>query len=192
MVQVVAVVVAYLLGSIDFGVIVARSQGVDIYSVGSGNPGTSNVMRVLGKKYAAIVLVGDAAKGALAAALGAVLVDPSFGFVTLLVAVLGHAFPIWHHFKGGKSVAVTIGGMIYLAPAVGIALAIVWIVMLLITKTASLGSLTVLVLLVPFLALSGRRGSDLIWASVIALFVIARHRSNIRDLLNVSERKVTS
>jgi len=191
-VQVIALVVAYLLGSVDFGVIIARSQGVDIYSVGSGNPGTSNIMRVLGKKFAAIVLVGDGIKGAVAAALGALLVDPSFGYVTLFAAVVGHAFPVWHRFKGGKSVAATIGGTIYLAPVVGVVLAVIWIAILLVTKTASIGSLTVLILLVPFLALAGRRGADLVWAAVIAVFVIVRHRSNIVSLLNASERRVTS
>jgi len=190
--QVFAVAAAYLLGSIDFGVIVARSQGVDIYSVGSGNPGTSNVMRVLGKKFAAIVLLGDGAKGALAALLGSLLVDPSFGYVTLFAAVLGHAFPIWHRFRGGKSVAAAIGGIIYLAPVVGVVLTVVWVAMLLVTKTASVGSLTVLVLMVPLLTLAGRRGSDLVWAAVISVFVIVRHRSNIVSLLSGSERKVVS
>lgn len=190
-VQALAVVAAYLLGSVDFGVIVARTQGIDIYSVGSGNPGTSNVMRVLGKKFAALVLVGDAAKGALAAALGVALIDPSFGYITLFVAVVGHAFPVWHRFKGGKSVAAAIGGIIYLAPVVGVILAAIWVVILVVTKTASIGSLTVLVLMVPFLALAGRRGTDLIWAGLIAIFIVARHRSNIVALLNASERRVT-
>jgi glycerol-3-phosphate acyltransferase PlsY len=191
-VQFIALVAAYLLGSVDFGVIVAKSQGVDIYSVGSGNPGTSNIMRVLGKKYAAIVLVGDGVKGAVAAALGALLVDPSFGYATLFAAVVGHAFPVWHRFRGGKSVAATIGGTIYLAPLVGVVLAVIWVAILLVTKTASIGSLTVLILLVPLLALAGRRGADLVWAAVIAVFVIVRHRSNIVSLLTASERRVTS
>ncbi len=192
MIQLLALVVAYLLGSVEFGVIVAKARGVDIYSVGSGNPGTSNVMRALGKKWAALVLVGDGAKGAAAAAIGALLVDPGFGYVTLLAAVIGHAFPIWHRFKGGKSVATTIGGVIYLAPVVGVVLAAIWVAVLVVTRTASIGSLTVLVLLVPLLALVGRRGADLAWAAVIALFAIARHRDNIVALARGTERKVAS
>ncbi len=149
-------------------------------------------MRVLGKKFAAVVLLGDGAKGALAALLGSLLVDPAFGYVTLFAAVLGHAFPVWHRFRGGKSVAAAIGGIIYLAPVVGVVLTVVWVAMLLVTKTASVGSLTVLVLMVPLLALAGRRGSDLVWAAAISVFVIVRHRSNIVSLLSGSERKVVS
>jgi len=188
--QIVAVAVAYLLGSISFGVLVARSQGVDIHAVGSGNTGTSNVMRVLGKKLGGLVLVGDAGKGMLAAAIGVWAVDPAFGYVTLFAAVIGHAFPIFHRFKGGKSVATTLGGFVFLSPVVGVVLTLIWAVILIIWKTASVGSLIVMVLAVPLLALAGRRGSDLAWSAVIVLFVLIRHSGNIRRLVQGSERKV--
>ena len=100
-----AILAAYLIGSVNFGILVAASRGVDIRSVGSGNPGTSNVLRVLGKKLAAVVLLGDALKGVLAAAIGVAVGDPVFGYVTLAAAVIGHSFPIWHRLNGGKSVA---------------------------------------------------------------------------------------
>jgi len=190
-VSLVLVVVAYLVGSLNFGVLVARARGVDIYSEGSGNPGTSNVMRVLGKKLAAVVLLGDGAKGAITAALGALVIDPAFGYVTLFVAVIGHAFPVWHRFRGGKSVATTLGGLLFLAPLVGAILAGIWIVTLVVWKTASIGSLIVMALMVPMLAITGRRGSELVWAAATALFVIARHSSNIKLLLSASERKVS-
>ncbi|GMQ98969.1 MAG: glycerol-3-phosphate 1-O-acyltransferase PlsY [Acidimicrobiia bacterium] len=190
-VSLVLIVVAYLLGSLNFGVLVARSRGVDIYSEGSGNPGTSNVMRVLGKKLAAVVLLGDGAKGAIAAALGASVIDPAFGYVTLFVAVVGHAFPVWHRFRGGKSVATAIGGLLYLAPPVGAILAGIWIVTLVVWKTASIGSLIVMALMVPLLAITGRNRSELAWSAAIAIFVVARHSSNIKLLLNASERKVS-
>ncbi len=191
MIQVLAVAVAYLLGSINFGVLVCRARGVDIYSVGSGNPGTSNVMRALGKKLAALVLLGDGAKGAAAAAIGLALVDPGFPYVALLAAVVGHALPIWHHFRGGKSVATAIGGLVFVAPVAGLALAAVWIVVLGLSKMASLASLAAMVISVPFLALAGRRGIDLLLAGAIALFVIVRHGGNIKRLLSASERKVS-
>jgi len=190
-IQVLAVAVAYLLGSINFGVLVCRARGVDIYSVGSGNPGTSNVMRALGKKLAALVLLGDGAKGAAAAAIGLALVDPGFPYVALLAAVVGHALPIWHHFRGGKSVATAIGGLVFVAPVAGLALAAVWIVVLGLSKMASLASLAAMVISVPFLALAGRRGIDLLLAGAIALFVIVRHGGNIKRLLSASERKVS-
>jgi glycerol-3-phosphate acyltransferase PlsY len=146
-------------------------------------------MRVLGKKFGALVLVGDAAKGAIAAAVGVALVDPAFGYVALFAAVVGHAFPIFHGFRGGRSVATALGGFIYLAPAVGIALSVIWAVVLVIWKTASIGSLVVMVLVVPLLALAGRTGTELMWASVTVVFVLVRHAANVRRLVEGSERK---
>lgn len=187
--QILAVVIAYLLGSVSFGVLVARSRGIDIHSVGSGNTGTSNVMRVLGKKLGALVLVGDAGKGMLAAAVGVAMVDPAFGYVTLFAAVIGHAYPIFHRFRGGKSVATTLGGFIVLAPPVGVALTVIWAVILIVWKTASIGSIVVMVLTVPLLALTGASGSDLVWSAAIVVFVLIRHSSNIHRLMQGSERK---
>jgi glycerol-3-phosphate acyltransferase PlsY len=181
---------SYLLGSVSFGILVATSRGVDIRSEGSGNPGATNIMRVLGKRSAAVVLVGDGLKGAAAAWLGVVVVSPEFGYVTLLVAVVGHTFPMWHGFKGGKSVATGLGGIIYLAPVVGLVLGILWIVMVLVWKTASIASITVMVLFVPALWIGGRTGTELLLAAGIALFVLVRHASNIRRLFTSSERKV--
>ncbi|MGI9666418.1 MAG: glycerol-3-phosphate 1-O-acyltransferase PlsY [Acidimicrobiia bacterium] len=188
--HVLAVVAAYLIGSVNFGIIVATSRGIDIRSVGSGNPGTSNVLRVLGKKLAAVVLLGDALKGVAAAAIGVAVGEPVFGYVTLAAAVVGHSFPIWHKFMGGKSVATALGGFVYLAPVVGLVLAVIWIALLLIWKTASVASLVSMLLVVPALALAGRETDELLWAGAIALFVIVRHAGNIRDLASRSERTV--
>ena len=190
--------IAYLLGSIDFGVIVPRVLGVDIYSVGSGNPGTSNVLRSLGKGPAALVLLGDGAKGALAAAIGTVWAGAISSFMsaeTLAVAcafaaVVGHIAPIWYRFRGGKGVATAIGAAIYLAPIFGLVLAIVWLIVTLVFKVASIASLGAMVLYVPGLALSGYRGWALVWAAGIAVLVIVRHIPNIRRLATGSERTV--
>lgn len=189
--QVIALLTAYLLGSVSFAILVASSRGVDIRSEGSGNPGTSNVMRVLGKKLAGVVLVGDAIKGALAAGIATALVDATWGWVALFVAVVGHAFPIWHGFRGGRSVATAIGGVLFLAPLVGIVLAAIWIVIVLVWKTASVASLVTMVLLVPGLAVTGRSGIDLLWAGATAAFVIVRHSENIGRLVRSEERTVT-
>ncbi len=190
MTQIIAVVAAYLLGSVNFGIIVAAGAGVDIRSVGSGNPGTSNVLRALGKRLAAVVLIGDGLKGAVAAAIGALAVDPEFGYVTLLAAVIGHSFPIWHRFKGGKSVATAIGGFIYLAPAVGLVIGVAWLIIVLVWKTASIASIAAMLIVVPGLALAGRTTTELVWATLIALFVVARHAGNVRRIATGSERTV--
>jgi glycerol-3-phosphate acyltransferase PlsY len=190
MTQIAVLVASYLLGSVSFGILVAASQGVDIRTEGSGNPGMSNVMRVLGRRQAAMVLIGDAFKGAGAAALGTLAVDPLFGYVALAAAVVGHSFPIWHRFRGGKSVATVIGGFLYLAPWIGLLMAVVWIVLVVVWKTASLASLVVMVLLVPALAVTGRTTEELLWAGGIALFVIVRHFSNIRRLVTSGEKSI--
>jgi glycerol-3-phosphate acyltransferase PlsY len=190
--------VAYLIGSIDFGVIVPRFLGVDIYTVGSGNPGTSNVLRTLGKGPAALVLLGDGAKGALAAAIGALWAGAVISFMsveTLAVAcafsaVAGHIAPIWHRFRGGKGVATAIGAAVYLAPLFGLILAVLWLLLTLVFKVASIASLGAMALYVPGLALSGYRGWALVWAAAIAVLVIIRHTPNIRSLAAGSERKV--
>jgi glycerol-3-phosphate acyltransferase PlsY len=189
--ELVAVTLSYLIGSVSFGIIVASARGIDIRTEGSGNPGTSNVLRVLGKRLAIVVLMGDALKGVVAAAIGTAMVGDSFGYVTLLAAVVAHSFPVWHGFRGGKSVATAIGGILYLAPWVGVVLAAVWIAMVLAWKTASVASLTVMVLLLPLLAISGRTTTELLWAGAIVVFVIVRHSGNIERLLQRSEDTVT-
>lgn len=194
----IALALAYLIGSIDFGVIVPRLMGVDIYEAGSGNPGTSNVFRTMGKGPAALVMLGDALKGTAAAGIGAYLggADAAWSTSTLAAAaaffaVLGHALPIWHGFRGGRGVATALGGAIFLAPLVGIALAILWLAMTLVGKVASIASLVAMALYVPGLALAGYRGWALFWAGAIVVLVIGRHWPNIVRLLRGEERGVT-
>jgi len=186
-----ALVASYLMGSFSFAILIAASSGVDIRTEGSGNPGASNVLRVLGRRTAILVLIGDGLKGAAAAWMGATIVGPEFGYVTLFAAIVGHTFPIWHGFKGGKSVATAIGGFIFLAPAVGLVLGVVWIVIVAVWKTASIASIAVMLMAVPGMWLAGRSNDELIWTGVIAIFVLVRHSSNIKRLLGSSEQKVT-
>jgi len=192
-------VVAYLIGSIDFGVIVPRILGVDIYTTGSGNPGTSNVMRSLGKGPAALVLIGDGAKGAGAAAIGSAWATvvtntasvETLAFACAFAAVLGHVAPIWHRFRGGRGVATAIGAAIFLAPIFGILLAVIWLVVTLVFKIASIASLGAMMVYVPGFAFSGFRDWSLAWAAAIAILVVVRHAPNIRRLVSGSERSVT-
>lgn len=186
----VAVVVGYLLGSIDFGVIVPRLQGVDIYAEGSGNPGTSNVFRTLGKKAAAIVMFGDAAKGLLAAAIGASIGGAAVGAAAGLAAVIGHVAPLWHGFKGGRGVATAIGAAIWLVPLWGILLAAGWGSAVAVTKTASVASLIAMGVYVPAFLLGGERGWTLVFAAASALLVIYRHKGNIQRIIAGSENRM--
>jgi glycerol-3-phosphate acyltransferase PlsY len=193
----IALVAAYLIGSIDFGVIVPKILGVDIYEAGSGNPGTSNVLRTMGKGPAALVMVGDALKGTVAAAIGGYLggAGAAWSVDTLAVAcsfaaVLGHVFPLWHRFRGGRGVATAIGAVLYLAPFFGIVLGVGWLAMTFIGKTASVASLVAMAVYVPGLAVAGYRDWSLAWAVAIVVLVVTRHRSNIVALLRGEERNV--
>ncbi|MEE8331241.1 MAG: glycerol-3-phosphate 1-O-acyltransferase PlsY [Acidimicrobiia bacterium] len=186
-----AVVVGYLLGSALFGVIVPRFAGVDIYSVGSGNPGTANVARTVGKQRALLTVLGDIAKGSLAAAVGLWLGDAdTVAYAAGLAAVLGHCFPVWRPLGGGKGVATAIGVFLVTSPWVGIGSLVLWGTQLAVTKVASAGSLILAVAWVPALAIAGERGWSLVLAAAIALLVLARHHENIRRLAMGKERRV--
>ena len=113
-----ALMAAYVVGSIDFAVIVARMHGVDIHEAGSGNPGTSNVLRTLGRLPAAMVFIGDMLKGTVGAAMGMIASGVSnpmgpWAFAAGFVAVVGHCYPIFHKFKGGKGVATGAGVLLF-------------------------------------------------------------------------------
>ncbi len=189
-VTVVALVIAYLLGSIDFGVIVPRVQGIDIYAQGSGNPGTSNVYRTLGKKAAAVVMLGDALKGLAAAAVGSALVDPTVGAAAGLAAVIGHVAPLWHRFRGGRGVATAIGAAMWLVPLWGVLLALGWAVTVALTKTASIASLVAMALYVPVYVIGGAQGWSLVFAAAAAGLVVWRHKDNIGRILAGAERRL--
>jgi glycerol-3-phosphate acyltransferase PlsY len=185
-----AVAAGYLLGSIDFGVIVPRMLGVDIYGTGSGNPGASNVLRTMGRREAVLVLLGDLAKGVAAAALGSLAGGPVFGFAAGLAAVVGHCFPIWHRFRGGKGVAAAGGMVLWLQPLAAVILLGVFVAVVAATRKASLGSLAAAAGLVPALACFGQRGWSLGLAGVAVALIVVRHLPNIRRLLGGREHTI--
>jgi acyl phosphate:glycerol-3-phosphate acyltransferase len=188
----IALAIAYLVGSVDFGVIVPKVMGIDIYAAGSGNPGTSNVFRTLGKKAAATVLAGDLLKGVAAVWVGVVIVDTPFAYWSAVAAVVGHSFPIWHDFKGGKGVATALGGALFLQPLVGGVAALIWISIVLKTKTASVASLIGVGLLLPGFALRGVRGVELVAVGVLVAIVYVRHAPNIKRMLAGGENTLES
>ena len=183
------VVVAYLVGSISFAVVTSRAFGLpDPHSYGSHNPGATNVLRTGNKPAAILTLVGDAAKGWLAVYLAQVL-GPAFGVAdwtvpAVAIAVfLGHLFPVYHRFAGGKGVATAAGIVFALHWPLGLALGALWLVMAFGFKISSLAALTTAALLPPG-AFYVFGNSSLAWASVvIALLLFWRHRTNIRQLL---------
>ncbi|MGQ0850157.1 MAG: glycerol-3-phosphate 1-O-acyltransferase PlsY [Actinomycetota bacterium] len=188
-------VVAYLIGSIDFAVLVGRMNGVDIHQVGSGNPGTSNVLRTLGRGPAAMVFTGDTLKGVIAAAIGTFLMSETpvsaWTLAAGLAAVLGHCYPIYHRFKGGKGVATGGGVLLFAIPVAGLILAVVWLLIARLTRVASMASLTVVLLSVPVSIWQGVTGFALVWMLAILALVIYRHRGNISRIVGRSERRVS-
>ena len=190
-------VVAYLIGSVDFAVVVARMHGVDIHEVGSGNPGTSNVMRTLGKGPAVMVFIGDTIKGVIAAAIGAFLIadaDPlsAWAFAAGLAAVVGHCYPVYHGFKGGKGVATGGGVLAFCIPLVALILTVIWALVAKVGKVASIASLVVVVLTLPLAYWQGVRWPAIgVLVGMLAL-VTFRHRGNISRIFRRAEQKVIS
>jgi glycerol-3-phosphate acyltransferase PlsY len=192
-----ALLAAYVVGSIDFAVIVARMHGVNIHEVGSGNPGTSNVLRTLGKVPAAMVLVGDTLKGVIGAAMGMVaagVTDPKvhWAFAAGLAAVIGHCYPVFHRFKGGKGVATGLGVLFWTAPVAATIDLVVWAVLTKLTKVASIASLIVLAMTIPLVLWRGVSGLSLVWLCLTIALVVWRHRGNIRRMVKGREQKVTT
>lgn len=192
--------VGYVLGSLPFGYLVARAKGVDIFSVGSGNPGATNVRRVLGRGPGNLVFFLDAAKGAAAAGLpllasrlgwiscGAGDVTIA-GIVGLAGGLLGHSFSCFTGFRGGKGVATTVGGFAVLLPWGLLAASVVWVAVFFIGRYVSLASILGAVAL-PLAAWLLGAGRPLVGLAVaVAAFVIIMHRSNIRRLLAGTESR---
>jgi len=190
-----AMIAAYLVGSIDFAVIVGRMYGVDIHQEGSGNPGMSNVLRTMGRVPAAMVFIGDTLKGTIGAAMGWVASgspDPAvhWAFLAGLAAVVGHCYPIFHRFRGGKGVATGGGVLLFTVPIVAVIEIAVWFLVFWLTKTASIGSMVIVVITIPMLIWQGVTGLSLVWVALIIALVIWRHRGNIKRMLSGSEEKV--
>lgn len=178
---------AYLLGTFPSAVLVARRHGVDITAVGSGNPGASNIARTLGARWGVVVFALDALKGAVPGAVGLLVASRPWAYALVAAAVIGHMFPVRRRGKGGKGVATAGGGMIVLHPAVVAVVLVVWYAVRKATDVSSLASISAAVALPIGVAVSGREVWEIVAASLLAVLVVARHRSNIVRLLRRSE-----
>lgn len=180
---------AYLLGSVPFGLLLTNLFGAgDLRSIGSGNIGATNVLRTGRKGLAAATLLLDLAKGA-AAVLTARALFPGTEALAALAAVVGHCFPIWLRFNGGKGVATTMGVSLALAWPIGLAYALVWIGVLAATRISSLGGLSA-VIAAPIAALLTGHGAYAPVLVLIALLVVWLHRANIARLRAGTEPRI--
>jgi acyl phosphate:glycerol-3-phosphate acyltransferase len=203
--QVLVLVGSYLLGSIPFGYLAGRVAGIDIRKVGSGNIGATNVLRVLGKRYGYPVFVLDFLKGlgavriamATAMAVGPKSTSPEvIGVLAAVSAIIGHSFPIWLKFRGGKGVATSAGALFGLMPLATVIGAAIWILTFLLTRYVSVASVTTAVAL-PFVIaivawLNQTDGKALFYSSLcIAAVIIWRHHSNLSRLVRGTEPRFT-
>lgn len=184
--------VAYLLGTFPSAVMVARAKGVDITKVGSGNPGTSNVARMLGTKWGIVVFVLDALKGAIPAATGLLLDSRKGSYLLIAAAVLGHMFPVTRRFKGGKGAATFGGAMLVMFPLLSLGLLVAWIVIRKLTGTASIATLAILAGLIVGVVLLGTPGWEIGAVCAIGAIVLMRHIDNIKRLLGHRELHATT
>ena len=188
---ILVLVVSYLLGCIQTGVIISGAQHVDIRAHGSKSTCTTNVCRVLGAKASLVTFVGDVLKGVLACLLGLWLLGNTGASLAGIAVVLGHMYPVFYKFKGGKGVATSLGTSLVLNPLLGLILLAVSAVGIAITHVVSIFSIVSLVafgLINPFLCKGDV--AEIIYSIVLALLVVWAHRTNIKRLLSGTENKL--
>lgn len=183
-------VIGYLLGSIPFGVIVARMMGLgNLREIGSGNIGATNVLRTGSKPAAAATLILDAAKGAVALLLARYFAAEDAAQVAALAAMVGHCYPVWLKFKGGKGVATFLGILLALAWPVGLAACLAWLIGAGLSRISSMGGLfsaassTILIVVMGF-------GAGYLLSVLLAVIVFLRHRENITRIRAGTEPKI--
>jgi glycerol-3-phosphate acyltransferase PlsY len=188
--ELVAIVVAYLLGSIPFAYLAGRANGIDLRTVGSGNLGAANVFRNLGRRWGIGVMVADIGKGVVAVVIARLITDDPWPAIAAGAAMAGHVFPVWLRFKGGKGVAVGGGAMIGLVPLAAVILLGIWLVVLLATRYSSLASITAALAATPLTIAMGYPWSSVAFAAAGAVAVLVLHRSNIARLLRREESRI--
>lgn len=190
--EILLVLLCYLIGAIPFSYIFSRALGgVDIRARGTGNVGATNVLRTLGIKIAVLSLLGDLSKGAVSAWLGLHFGGMNLAAICATIAVMGHCWPIFLGFRGGKGVATAAGVVLILMPKVFLLLAVIFVVIIGVTRYVSLGSICAAASL-PILA--GLVYHPKIYAAMsllIAVMIIFRHRTNIERLRHGTEKKIT-
>ncbi|HSK98978.1 MAG TPA: glycerol-3-phosphate 1-O-acyltransferase PlsY [Rubrobacteraceae bacterium] len=188
---VLLVLFGYVLGSVPTGLLVGRAFGVDVRKVGSGNIGMANVLRAAGKWPAVLTMLGDMLKGLFPVLVARALTDNAWVLALVaLAAVVGHCWPVFLRFRGGKGVATGAGTSIGLAPLVGLGLFAFWWVVVLSSRYTSLGAISVMVVSPFAFWLSGQPLPYVLYTVVGGALVLWRHRENARSLVRGTERKI--
>ena len=206
---IIIAIIAYLIGSINFSILISKKKaGYDIRQKGSGNAGTTNMLRNLGKKYAAITLICDVLKGVVAIVIaiivGNILGDTNKALLVQIAGVagvIGHTFPIFFGFKGGKGVATSLGILLMTNWQLGLICLVFALVLMALTRVVSMGSIAAAILY-PILTLfvggghyivesSGLGNGYFIYSVILAVIVIFNHRENIKRILSGTENKIS-
>ena len=200
---IVVAILSYLIGSINFSIIISKKvAGFDVREKGSGNAGTTNMLRTVGKKAALITLVCDILKGVisilLALLIGKIAKEANNSILVQIAGILviiGHTFPIFFKFKGGKGVATAVGVLLTTNWQIGLICLIFGLVLIALTRMVSLGSITAAILF-PILVLFIKtnyivEGNYFIYSLIIAVMVVFNHRENVKRLLNGTENKIS-
>ncbi|PKQ12474.1 MAG: glycerol-3-phosphate acyltransferase [Alphaproteobacteria bacterium HGW-Alphaproteobacteria-1] len=182
--------IGYLLGSIPFGMVLARVMGLgNLREIGSGNIGATNVLRTGNKTAAALTLLLDGGKGAVAVLLARAFAGEDAAQLAGLMAFLGHCYPVWLRFAGGKGVATFLGLLLALAWPVGIAACLTWLATAVVTRISSLSALVAAVAAPLWMLVLGVPGATVL-AALLAGVILWRHRGNISRILNGTEPKI--
>jgi glycerol-3-phosphate acyltransferase PlsY len=192
----VKALLAYLLGSVSGSMVMGAFRHVDIRQSGSGNAGGTNAFRTQGFWFALVVVIIDIGKGALAAGLLPALslgLSSDAGLQVYLplacgfAAVVGHCYPVWYGFRGGKGAATAVGALAVIEPQVILPMLLTWLIVLTITGWVGLGTMLAAIMMVPVFILLGADAPTVMFGILLAAFVVFTHRSNIRNMLNGSE-----
>ena len=188
---VVAITVGYFVGSIPFAYLLCRRQGIDLHRSGSGNVGAANVLRTSGIRAAVVAMLLDAVKGTAAVMIAQLLAaGPVAAVVAACASVVGHVYPVWLRFRGGKGVATAAGAFAVLAPeALGIALCVFLLVVTL-TRFVSVGSIAGALTLTLVAAITDVPGAVALGATASTLIIVYRHRENVARLVAGTERRI--
>ena len=187
---VLAISLSYFLGSLPSAHLVSNRIGFDPTRSGSGNPGATNVLRLVGRRAGVLVLLADFSKGSIAASIGLLLDDTSLGLTCWLASVLGHVFPVTRKFRGGKGVATGAGGCWVLFPLVGGLCTVGFLLIARISKKVSAASISIAVLMPLSVGLLGSDLKELLAAVSLSVLILVRHRANFKRLLSGSEHSL--
>lgn len=185
-------IAAYLFGSLSSAILVCKAMGLpDPRTVGSKNPGTTNVLRIGGKKAAFITLLGDLLKGFIPVLLARWYNLSDFGVAAVaFAAFIGHLYPIYFSFKGGKGVATALGCLLAISPAAGLCCVVTWVLIAVVTRYSSLAALITSILAPVYIWFFTEDKNYIMVAALMTAFLIYRHRANIAHLLAGTEHKI--